>query len=495
MKQKKYLFIAAAAALFAACSSDDATTEQAQKQEAPQEVSFSAYVNRGTTRAGLSQEIKTETLGYDGIHGSAGFGVFGYYTDGKPYSETSTPDFMYNQQVKQTSDAGPWVYSPIKYWPNEFGNDAISDNQDRLTFFAYAPYVNVTPATGRVNPTEEEWGIVGLTSNTATGDPYVKYYVSVIPSQSVDLCWGVAATDATPAGIGGTTADNSNIKAGKPYIDVFKPASDTKVKFNFHHALARLNVQIDATIDEVAPAKTKDYPDAAKQLTRIWVRSVTFEGFTDKGKLNLNSTYTAGANPDWYEISSANTKIGSGSMTIYDGRRDGKEGFTGDAAKATNETTIGLNEQLIQSKPYKETASATPYPYTDGLVEGNDHTGVPSAKTGAVNLFASATATDPIYVIPTNDNFKVTIVYDVETADPNLSKYLSDGVIKGSTIENTITQEINFGSDAAPIVAGKAYVVKLHLGMTSVKFDAEVTEWGDATEKDVNLPINGPVTP
>jgi hypothetical protein len=495
--KKSYLMLAAAAALFAACSNDDGVAEaqKAEQQVAASEVpvGFSAYVNRGITRDGNSGVLQTSGGSSPVINlQDVGFGVFGYYCDGKPYSETSIPDFMYNQKV---SGAG-WTYTPIKYWPNEFGDNAISDNQDRLTFFAYAPWVDVNPSTGRVAAEKEDYGIVGLTTNTATGDPYVKYYVSADPSKSVDLCWGVAATASKPAAIGGNT---NAITAEHPYIDVFKPGSsgdDTKINFTFHHALAKLNVQIDATIDEVAPAHANDYPDAEKQLTRIWVRSVTFEGITDKGKLNLNSVYSGSANPEWYEISSANTKIGSGSMTIYDGRRDGKEGFTGDAAKATNETTLGLNSALIQSAAYAYDSEASLYPHTDGLKIDATSTGVPSAKDGAINLFKSDSPEAPIFVIPTNDNFKITIVYDVETADKNLSKYLSDGVVKGSTIENTITQDIKFGSSAAaPIIAGKAYTVKLHLGMTSVKFEATVAEWGSENNSSTDLPINGPVAP
>ena len=102
--------------------------------------------------------------------------------------------------------------------------------------------------------------------------------------------------------------------------------------------------------------------------------------------------------------------------------------------------------------------------------------GVPA--TAAVNLFKSATATEPIFVIPTNQPLKVTIVYDVETADDNLPTYLSDGTTKGSSIENKITKRITTGgSTELVLAAGKAYTVNLHLGMTTVKFEASVSDW------------------
>lgn len=469
--------LAAVAALFAACSSgSDDVAERPNVQNSTTDqvpVAFDTYVSRGTTRAGAAGELVTS--GGTGTKINLvdhGFGVFAYYCDGVPYSETSIPDFMYNQKVSGTT----WTYSPVKYWPNEFGQAAISDNQDRLTFFAYAPWVDVYPGTGRIKTGSETEGIVGLTTNTTTGDPYVKYYVSFEPAKSVDLCWGVAETAGTPASIDPTNAAHS-ITAGKPYINIFKPKTDGKIKFDFKHALAKLNVQIDAEVDKASGSTA-----GLGATTRIWVRSVTFEGFADKGKLNLNSNWvTTNTTPDWYEISSANTKIGSRSVTIYDGRSDGKEGKTG--ATASNETTLGLNPQLIQTAPYKDD------PYT-ALAEGNNHTGVPSAGSGAINLFNHATATEPIFVIPAGENVIVTIVYDVETSDENLAKYLSDGVVKGSTIENKITQTITFGSDAK-FEAGKAYTLKLHLGMTTVKFDAIVSDWDDTVaDGEEDLPEN-----
>lgn len=51
-------------------------------------------------------------------------GVFAYYND------SSTPDFMNNQEVAY--DGTAWTYSPVKYWPTNVG--------DKLTFYAYRPY-------------------------------------------------------------------------------------------------------------------------------------------------------------------------------------------------------------------------------------------------------------------------------------------------------------------------------------------------------------------
>ena len=101
---------------------------------------------RSVTRAGLPKEITTGSL-QTGDHKDAGFGVFGYYTDGEDYASANTfPNFMYNQQVKW--DGSVWKYEPVKYWPNEYGQSATSDDVDRVTFFSYAPWITVTPSTG-----------------------------------------------------------------------------------------------------------------------------------------------------------------------------------------------------------------------------------------------------------------------------------------------------------------------------------------------------------
>jgi len=361
-----------------------------------------------------------------------------------------------------STDGTTWTYAPVKYWPNEFGGAAISDGEDKLTFFAYAPYVNVVPGTGRIDQTIHTSsnaltsGIVGLTSNVTTGDPYVKYYVDLTPANRVDLCYGVAKADFS-----GTVTDATanDIKKDQPYVDVIKPLIGSKIDFNFKHALASLNVQIDADVDLVS-AETNPVADK----TKIYVRSVTFEGFSTKGLLNLNSP---GDDPQWFELSSTNTKIGSSLVTVYDGRRDGKEGQA--SGEASNEKPSDLNPIIIQTN--SETAGVTSTP---------------------VNLFDNASKDLPVYVIPNKDDLKVTIVYDVETEDNKVAGFLSDGKTHGSTIENKITKVIQTSAPAnIKMEAGKQYVVKLHLGMTSVEFTADVKGWDDTVVNGgADLPYN-----
>lgn len=401
---------------------------------AKQPVQFGAYVNRATTRAGEAGTLTTDGTGGTTVSlGTAGFGVMAYYTDDDQYSPIYVPNFMYNTQVTYNGTA--WTYSPIQYWPNETGDNAVSEGVDRLSFFAYAPYVDVTASTGLVTG-DDTSGIVGLSRNGAVGDPFVKYYVDLDPTKQVDFCWGVG-------------------ESGKPNLNMTKQVVNDKVNFNFNHALAALNVQIDALIDELTPGN-----NTLDANTKIYVRSVTFEGFVTKGSFNLNTSKAT-----WYDLAGMNY-IDGGSVTVYDGRTNGKEG----QSESVNEAPTGLNDAIIQNT----TA-------TDGVTNV------------AANLFKSVTAATPIYVIPSGQPLSVTIVYDVETATDELATYLSDGVTHGTSVENKITKAITFDDGTTvtnKLEAGKKYNLTLHLGMTSVKFNATVADWGSNSEGGAGLPSN-----
>ena len=424
-----------ASMMLTACSNaDEAPTKSTAPSTGDTAINFGAYINRSTTRGGATGEL-TNAAALQ----AAGFGVLAYYTDNKPYAPDALPNFMYNQQVTYAGSA--WTYSPLKYWPNEYGADAASTGVDMLSFFAYAPYTPVNLVSGMVEAPNDQTGIIALTRATENGDPKVRYVASLDPATKVDLCW----------------ADPIMNKIKTDY------ASDGKVAFNFAHALASINVQIDASDDGAA----------LDANTRIYVRSVTFEGFALKGDLDLNKSTeilapATTAKPLWYEPYINSSLIGE-AVTIFDGRRDGREGV----ADMPNEKPVGFNPAIIQSAKY-----LTPF--------GAQTAGVTNTP---VNLFVGALA-DDIYVIPTDMPLRVTIAYDVETYDENLlSGFLSDGIAHGSTIENVITKTVTLGGNDLTLEAGKKYTIGLHLGMRSVKADATIAGWvTEATPGEANLP-------
>ena len=391
---------------------------EAERQvDGPAAVSFDAYLSRGlVTRSGYSGELGIADLQ------SEGFGVFGYHTVNAPYNAAGLPDFMYNTKVDNPSGSA-WTYSPVKYWPNQDTEDAV----DRVSFFAYAPYVDVDPDSGAPSGGDDaSAGITWLSRFTDAGDPLVGYRTSFTPSSCVDLCWG------------------------SPRVDVRRPTVAQKVDFTFRHALSALNVQVDAAVDELAPGA-----NALDGDTRIYVRSLTFEGFATKGALNLNSP---GAVPVWEDYFANGTPERT-PVIVHDGRLDGLEARYDDPG----EMPAALHPDIVQQGTYNAK---------------------PGVTNTAVNLFGGAQPWAPVYVIPNGYPLKVTVVYDVETRDDKLrTSYLSDGTTHGSVTRVSIVKPIATAqSGPIRLEAGKKYFLRLHLGMTSVKFAAEIAvsdQWSE----------------
>lgn len=468
--KKVYLLLAVAATMFAACSTkdnlEDSSGNSQQAALAPGEVGFDAYTQRTTTRNGQSGIMDITTLQ------TSGFGVFGYYTDNNEYEQSRIPDFMYNQQVNYTAALG-WSYDPVKYWPNEYGSSANSDDNDKVSFFAYAPWVEVQPSIGKVvkvNSNDDQWGITALSRNSASGDPLVKYIANFEADKRVDLLWGVCDDPQWSIVQGGTVQQINEGVKGLPWLNVERPrlaetlsaTTQQRMKFTFKHALSQFSVNVDAFVDGYNATNALD------SKTKIYVRQISFTGFAMKGALNLNNVESDKAL--WLDYNGAADIESGAAVTIYDGRKDGKEGTAG--ADASNEKFRGLNPTVISD-------------YNESTGKGNTQEGVTNVTK---SLFES---TDPVMVIPTGEDMEVEIIYDVETEDDNLSTTLSDGKTPGSSIENRITKTVSFGSDG--MQNGKHYTLSLHLGMNSVKFDAAVSDWQEASVKpEADLPLNMP---
>lgn len=469
--RKKYLFVAAAAAMLAACSSKD-SIESAQNgglalpSIEQGSVGFDAYAQRGVTRGGMTGIMTTDRLKLSQAQ-KGGFGVFAYYTDNNDYEQSRIPDFMYNQGVFWNGNN--WEYTPIKYWPNEYGSNATSDDYDRVSYFAYAPYVG-TNGNGKIlketGSDEDKWGITGMTRNSTAGDPIIKYIGSFEADKSVDLLWGVCNESGWKLIQDGSSQQiNEGIK-GLPWLNVQRPFeaatqadAQQRIKFTFEHALTQLSVNIDAIVDEISKGS-----NTLAAETKIYVRQISFTGVALKGSLNLNNDQAHKAL--WLDYSGVGDIESGTPIVLYDGLKDGKEGTIG--SNASNEKTRGLNPEVMSN-------------------EGN-------TTAGVTNETKPLFATDPVMLIPTGEDMEIEIVYDVETEDANLSTLLSDGKTHGSSIENRIKKTVKFASYDFEngMESGKHYTVNLHLGMNSVKFDvAAVTDWVDVeTNIDVDLPSN-----
>ncbi|GEM_PF-3310686 len=341
---KKILFFAATATmLFAACTNEDLVAPQTGAETALEDgaVGFDVYVPGATaqTRAGRTNVMTTTTMQ------QTGFGIFGYQTDEKQtnfaaagyVSGTSKPNYMWNQQVNYSASPSAWYYSPLKYWPNETNNDSQSammpnvspsghNNLDRLTFFAYAPWVKANGTNGlasNVNDgvgAKETAGIYRLTAQDgkqytdgSASDAQITYNVATDPNESVDLLWGVAPHGGISyKNVAGST---TTIGEGLPLIDLVKPAVNTTLKFQFQHALARFGVKVVLAADQVASGGEFDYANTKVTIEKIELKS---DGFGTNGMLNLKNTVKF--EPNWKYKNKADGSTGNPVLTIEKGK-------------------------------------------------------------------------------------------------------------------------------------------------------------------------------
>ena len=494
---KKLFYFAASALMLMACAKTEELIVNPKENAADEGIKFEVYTQKGlSTKAGEPNDINNDNIG--GI----GFGVFAYYTAGEQYDNNSRPNFMYNQKV--TKAGAEWTYEPIKYWPNEYGDAAQSDETDYVTFFAYAPWTKFEPTTGAAvvpdfpdyvdtdaekkafTENQQKKNIISVNKNTATGDPIIKYVVDTDPATSVDLLWGVAASNA--AGNYSTIDKTANpVEVGFPFMNLVKPGNpkEDKLSFNLKHSLAKVKFTIDYIADDFTPSGANGKTINADE-TRIFVRSFTVSGWATKGALNLHNTVAG--EPLWKDFDGVKD-LSFNDVTFNDGRKDGKEGEENGAQ--TNEENQGLNPLIVENWAAPVVTSAK--------------TKFGAAKNPGVTqepqlLFGGNEETNGgyFYVIPRNDKpgqgseVDVTIVYDVETIDTKLAGTLSDGETHGSTIENVISKKHILG-EKLDFEAGKQYLIKIHIGMTSVKVEAVVTDWVVTNEEDVDLPDNQPM--
>ena len=89
------------------------------------------HTPQGNIPVGFSGDVPgtRATKEYESAADLTDIGVFAYFTNGAFSEGSSTPNFMYNQQVERQTGDGSWTYSPVKYWP---GN-----TMDKISFFAY----------------------------------------------------------------------------------------------------------------------------------------------------------------------------------------------------------------------------------------------------------------------------------------------------------------------------------------------------------------------
>ncbi len=400
---KKSLFFAAAASalMLTACSSENDVVQSApQTQETTaQAVGFDVYTPAATdvTRAGMTGMMTTNRMQLPGESGG-GFGVYSFLTEdavaaaGDGDNATAyaggAPNFMVNEKILWNNTNLGWYYNPLKYWPNETDHDSQSTNAtmegttpvhlDRLTFFAYAPYVSGDAGTtGITNITDK----AGQLNGTAVTNPTIAWTASATPTtdfnpnQGVDLLWGVAPS----GGLSYTAVNGWTVtrKEGTPLLNMIKPDVNTSMKFLFQHALARFGINVVAAVDQVSPGGKLD-PN-----TKITINSLKITGpFGTTGNLDLNNGEKASV-ANWTLIGSED--ITSGTTTI--------PATNGTIVVAANATNNAIAENLRWKKD-DTNPHTTPLEQTVvGVTTAKQDLLAPSTKW--FNKLASAPAYNP----------------------------------------------------------------------------------------------------
>ena len=525
MGKKLFLFAAAAVAL-ASCTETDLSGDSSFAKESTSDaIQFSASTrSAGITRAVTDKTYSSGTIGNEtndtkGIKDlkTARFGVFAYYTgvgeynpDGVASSPSNiVPNFMYNQEIMYDTPLG-WIYSPVKYWPNGIDADnrttpsytAAQKQEGKLSFFAVAPFTT-TPTTGYtvdpdgtiptaissvdyVKKNTNTSGINAMTTNTFTGNVWVKYLMpQANQSQAVDLLWGLA---------GEAKYDEAD-GVDKPYIigqdynlNLTKQTVSERVKFLFKHALAKVGgatsngeetttgnpaqcgFKVVADVDFNDGDNQDNYfPSSFKpEETLITIKEVKIQdgasaatdGYAETGTKSNFNTF------GWFNIETGQWCNDTGTY--------GKSGDNGATYNITanNDATLNndiylLNEKILEAASYGKADEEKAKMLKDNTGKEWSTANPTGVTTEPQPLFANENVPGLLVIPGGNGNeLYITVDYLVRTADPNLSKGFTE-------VEQIITNKVSLGT----LDPNKYYTIIMHLGLTSVKFEAVVTDW------------------
>ena len=535
---KKHLFFAATAALvLASCSSDSVDFTQADVLQAQDDnsVQFDTYMGKvASTRAYTSGPIANVADATTGVNAlsEAEFGVFAYqttddYDNMDPTTSPSNiaPNFMYNQQITWNSSNNYWTYDPVKYWPNGIdaangganpSNTATSDNADKLSFFAYAPYKAMadftTPGTGTAGtdfPTALSAGsnfktasgtngIIAMTTNEFTGNVWVKYLMpNATETEVVDLLWGTNGKTSYNETDGG----NPTLAAiGTGYnMNLTKQIVGEKVKFLFKHALAKIGGATSTSTESLTgePAKCgfkvvvdvdgnngdnqNSFLGSAfnNNKTLVTLKEVKIQdGKTASDDSEVSIT---GKESDLYTSGWFNIEQGSWDMT---GATKGAT-YNVVANSTDNDlsnTTYTLNEKIKEAASYGKYNSGSAKMLKDAAGAEWSTSNPTGVTATAQDLFCNENVPGLMVIPGTGSKMYVTVDYVVRTADPNLATGYTE-------VKQKITNEVSLAS----LQPNKYYTIIMHLGLTSVKFEAVVADW--QTNEGGTYNENGEYTP
>ena len=216
-------------------------------------------------------------------------------------------------------------------------------------------------------------------------------------------------------------------------VNKTKPTVEDKIMFNFSHALSRISFTVEAAVDE-----TVNGNKLLDGNTRINVKKVALVGENDYVEDYVTGPFYTGGTLSLLQENAENPWTSTEETT---------QGFVFNAKDHFYHT--------VQDKDTKEDV-------------------VQLTRFNASEPQRLLNDSSYLMIIPQNDvQFSIYIEYDVISEGNDND---ANGDYDSSTISNKITKEI-----ARPIdfEIGRAYNFNLVLGMTSVKFEAKVAEWGE----------------
>lgn len=274
-----------------ACSSESSVQEGGEVPAVQEHVvGFQASMAEGGNNAAGSRMTRAAgdgELTTDLLH-EKGFGVYCWYTGTSDFSTPAAATYMLmrNQKVEYSETSGLWGYTPSKYWP--------LDENEKLTFRAYAPYVSYM--------TDGDYGIADGGTYVA-GMPLLPVVVKADDYRNGtqhDPLWGTGALTFThetdpylPDGnqYGTHYTDITYAKSGDYRTD--PEGGDTHngtIHWFFHHGMAKLVLNISIIADPGCESVT--------------ITNITIEDLYKQGLLDLNSpTASASDKPWWYDCS------------------------------------------------------------------------------------------------------------------------------------------------------------------------------------------------
>ena len=527
MKKTLFLFAAAAAFVLTGCTENDLAGDNSSfAKESNTAIEFSAKTrNAGTTRAtgGATGNNTTTSLKNE----NHGFGVVAYHTNTTAWTDakgTAIPNFMWNQKVAWNTTNSVWSYTPVKFWPNDFSTSIVdnqqgagqdnnaygSQNGGKVSFFAYAPYVEF-PATssgdtqkhGKAKVSEKSTadadGIVAMTANDFGGEPQVYYILNNADlNNAVDLLWGVRGNSSGYDLATQTATDAATI--GDYNTDLTKQSVSENVNFLFKHALSKIGghtatsdpaglttgLQVVLDLDNGSTATgvqtgSAIYGGTKQSNTLVTVKSIEIYDLktaNDNSLPGVTETTSDLVKEGWFNIAtgswSATTLSGSGA-TYSSTVGTGVSGDAGTLLAAIKEDNAGLAYNT-ETSTWSTTATTTGF------------TGV---TTEPQDVYTNTSEVPALVLIPSNTNqhLVVRVEYVVRTYDSNLNASAS-GETNGTWTKVTqkITSKVTIPANA--LKANTYYKLLLHLGLTSVKFTASVCDWEDAANAGTNGNLN-----